>query len=123
MPNHRRRRWREAMTVRVDLNGLLAGAVGVDGLAPDALEALAPELDRVRRTLADRRAAGEFAVADLPYRRADVLRIVRTAAEARDRFDTLVVIGIGGYALGEDALTLALGHGGGLVGRTLVHIV
>jgi glucose-6-phosphate isomerase len=114
MPNHRRRRWREAMTVRVDLNGLLAGAVGVEGLAPDALEALAPELDRVRRALSERRAAGELAVADLPYRRADVLRIVRTAAEARDRFDTLVVLGIGGSALGAHALTQALGDGDGM---------
>ena len=41
MPNHRRRRWREAMTVRVDLNGLLAAAIGVDGVAPAELEALA----------------------------------------------------------------------------------
>jgi glucose-6-phosphate isomerase len=114
MPNHRRRRWREAMTVRVDLNGLLAEAVGADGLAPEALEALAPELDRVRRELAQRRAGGQLAFADLPYRRADVQRIVQAAAAARDRFDTLVVLGIGGSALGAHALNQALGEARGL---------
>jgi glucose-6-phosphate isomerase len=114
MPNHRRRRWREAMTVRVDLNGLLAGAVGVEGLAPDALEALAPELDRVRRALAERRVAGELGFADLPYRRADLQRIARAAADARERFDTLVVLGIGGSALGAHALHQALGEADGM---------
>jgi glucose-6-phosphate isomerase len=118
MPNHRRRRWREAMTVRVDLNGLLAGAVGADGVAPETLEALAPDLDRVRRELAQHRAAGRLGFADLPYRRADVQRVVRAAAAARDRFDTLVVLGIGGSALGVHALHQALGEGAGL--RVLV---
>jgi glucose-6-phosphate isomerase len=118
MPNHRRRRWREAMTVRVDLNGLLAGAVGADGVAPETLEALAPDLDRVRRELAHHRAAGRLGFADLPYRRADVQRVVRAAAAARDRFDTLVVLGIGGSALGVHALHQALGEGAGL--RVLV---
>lgn len=106
------------MTVRVDLNGLLAGAVGADGVAPETLEALAPDLDRVRRELAHRRAAGRLGFADLPYRRADVQRVVRAAAAARDRFDTLVVLGIGGSALGVHALHQALGEGAGL--RVLV---
>ncbi len=106
------------MTVRVDLNGLLAGAVGPDGLAPDVLEALAPELDRVRRELGELRAAGRLGFADLPYRRDDVQHIVRAAAAARDRFDTLVVLGIGGSALGAHALGQALGGGDGM--RVLV---
>jgi glucose-6-phosphate isomerase len=106
------------MTVRVDLNGLLAGAVGADGVAPEALEALAPDLDRVRRELTQHRAAGRLGFADLPYRRGDVQRVVRAAAAARDRFDTLVVLGIGGSALGAHALQQALGEGAGL--RVLV---
>jgi glucose-6-phosphate isomerase len=114
MANHRRRRWREAMTVRVDVNGLLAQTVGADGVTADELEALAPELDRVRRELAERRAAGDLAVADLPYRRADLQRILRAAAGVRDRFDTLVVVGIGGSALGAHALEQALSEGRGM---------
>src|SRR5262249_26656722 len=114
MPNHRRRRWREAMTVRLDLNGLFAGATGGDGPTPEELEALAPRLDRVRRELAERRATGGLAIAELPYRRSDVQRILRAAQAARDRFDTLVVIGIGGSALGAHALHQALGTADGV---------
>jgi glucose-6-phosphate isomerase len=114
MPNHRRRRWRDAMTVRLDLNGLLAGTVGGQGVAPEELEALAPELDQARRALAERRAQGGLAFADLPYRRADLQAIVRAGAATRDRFDTLVVLGIGGSALGAHALAEALGSRDGL---------
>jgi glucose-6-phosphate isomerase len=114
MPNHRRRRWREAMSVRVDLNGLFAGTgagVGAALLAAEHVEALAPELDRVRRELGERRAAGVLEFADLPYRRADVRSIVQAAESVRARFDTLVVVGIGGSALGAHALHQALGTG------------
>src|SRR4029077_5303800 len=69
MANYRRRRWRDTMTVHVDLNGLLAEAVGSDGLAADELAGLEPELARVRDDLATRRTAGALAFAELPYRR------------------------------------------------------
>jgi glucose-6-phosphate isomerase len=103
------------MTVRLDLNGLLAGTVGAgQGVAPEELEALAPELDQVRRALAQRRAQGGLAFADLPYRRSDLHGIARTGLAVRDRFDTLVVLGIGGSALGAHALSQALGRPDGL---------
>src|SRR6266704_2225202 len=62
MANYRRRRWRETMTVRVDLNGLLAAAVGGSGLAAEELAGLEPELARVRDELAARRAAGTLGI-------------------------------------------------------------
>jgi len=114
MPNHRRRRWREAMTVRVDMNGLLAQTVGADGVTADELDGLGPELDRVRRELAELRTAGGLAVADLPYRRADLQGITKMAAEVRERFDTLVVVGIGGSALGAHAFEQALSEKKGM---------
>ena len=88
------------MSVRVDLNGLFAGT----GFAPQDLETLAPELDRVRRELGERRTGGLLEFAELPYRRADVRAILQAAEVARERFDTLVVLGIGGSALGAHAL-------------------
>ncbi len=96
------------MTVRLDLNGLLQSAAGTGGLEPEALEALVPELARVRATLAERRAQGTLAFADLPYRTDEVQLVTAAAAAARDAFDTVVVIGIGGSALGPQALYDAL---------------
>src|SRR5262249_23897818 len=115
IPSRRRRRGRGAMTVGLDLTGLLAGTVGAgQGVAPEELEALAPELDQVRRALTERRAQGGLVFADLPYRRADLHGIARAGLAARDRFDTLVVLGIGGSALGAHALSQALNTPGGL---------
>ncbi|HJQ85757.1 MAG TPA: glucose-6-phosphate isomerase, partial [Candidatus Binatia bacterium] len=108
MANYRRRRWRDTNTIALDLNGLLAAAVGADGLAADELAALEPELARVRQSIATRRAGGELAFAELPYRRDDVRAVLDAAAGLRADFDTLVVLGIGGSALGTRALVSAL---------------
>src|SRR5262245_13696757 len=112
MANHKRRRWREAMTVRLDLNGMLAAAVGADGLGPEDLAALEGELGGARQELASRRAAGALAFAELPYARDEVQQVVEMAAAARAEFDTLVVLGVGGSALRARALTTALAHDG-----------
>ncbi len=96
------------MTVRLDLNGVLAGAIGGEGLEPSQLEALGTELGRVRLELADRRARGALAFADLPYRTDELRQVTDAATAAREEFDTLVVLGIGGSALGTQALASAL---------------
>jgi glucose-6-phosphate isomerase len=96
------------MTVRLDLNGLLATAVGAGGLTAEDLAALEPDLARVRGLLAERRADGKLAFAELPYRSEDLHTVRAAAAEAREHFDTLVVLGVGGSALGARALASAL---------------
>jgi glucose-6-phosphate isomerase len=108
MAKPRRRRGQEAQTVRLDLNGAFAAATGRDGLAPTEFEALSPELERVRALITTRRSEGALPFADLPYRTADLKEIRRHAEEARRDFDTLVVVGIGGAALGAEAITSAL---------------
>jgi len=108
MANYRRRRWRESMAVRLDLNGLLATAVGADGVGPEDLAALEPMLARVRAELAARRASGRLEFADLPYRNEDLRRVIEAATEARGEFDNVVVLGIGGSALGASAVCSGL---------------
>lgn len=97
------------MTVRLDLNGVLAGAIGGEGLEPAQLEALGTDLARVRAELADRRARGALPFAELPYKSDELRQVVDAASAAREAFDTLVVLGIGGSALGTQALASALG--------------
>ncbi len=96
------------MTVRLDLNGALAAAVGADGLEAEELAELEPELGRVRAELATRRAGGALAFAELPHRRDDLQLVLEAATEVRGDFDALVVLGIGGSALGARALDAAL---------------
>src|SRR5512143_1227851 len=98
MAKPRRRRGQEALTVRLDLNGAFAAAIGSEGMDPTELDGLRPELERVRTLLATRRREGGMPFADLPYRTADVKEIRARAEEVRRDFDTLVVLGIGGAA-------------------------
>jgi len=97
------------MTIHLDMNGLFATAVGAEGLAADDLARLEPTLTRVRDALATRRTAGELAFAELPYRRDDVRSVQGAANGLATDFDTLVVLGIGGSALGARAVITALG--------------
>lgn len=108
MAKPRRRRGQEALTVRLDVNGLFAPAIGDAGIAAADLDGLRPELERVRSLLATRRAEGGLPFADLPYRTADVKEIRARADQIREQFETLIVLGIGGAALGAEALTSAL---------------
>src|SRR5690606_23168968 len=62
-------------------------------------------------TLAARRAAGELPMLDLPDQAAAAREIAALAAEVREQVDTLVVLGIGGSALGSRAILQALGDG------------
>jgi glucose-6-phosphate isomerase len=108
MPDYRRRAAREAMSVRLDVSGMMADAIGPDGLSRDEVDGLAARAAEVARVLAARRAAGELPFYELPHRR-EMLQAVKDAAAAvRDGLDTLVVLGIGGSALGTRTLIDAL---------------
>ena len=102
--------------MRLDLNGLLATAVGAGGLTPDDVATLAPDLARARALLAERRADGKLQFAELPYRSDDLALVLATVAETREHFDTLVVLGVGGSAMGARALVsgLVTPAGGGM---------
>jgi len=103
------------MTVRLDLNGLLAGASTPAGLSGDELEALASQLGTIRASLAERRARGGLVFADLPHDQTHVRSVLETAEQIRDRFDTMVVLGTGASAGGPRALVTALGEDDGSV--------
>jgi glucose-6-phosphate isomerase len=108
MPKPRRRRGQDALTVRLDLNGAFAAAIGPEGIETADLERLRPELERVRSLIATRRAEGGLPFMELPYRTNELKEIRKRADEIRRDFDTVIVLGIGGAALAAEALTTAL---------------
>ena len=108
MPDYRRRTTREAMSVRLDVNGMMADTVGAAGVAREEVEGLGARLSEVTHALKGRRSAGELPFYDLPYQKDALTRIKALAADVRGEADTLVVLGIGGSALGTKTLVDAL---------------
>lgn len=100
---YRQKRWREGERIRVDVNALMAPMIA-GGVAEAELQALAARLGETHAALARQRRAGVLPFAELPYAKADVKRTLALAAEMRGEFDDLVVLGIGGSALGTRAL-------------------
>jgi glucose-6-phosphate isomerase len=111
MPDLRRRAVRESLTVRLDVSGMLHDAIGADGLTRGEIEALTERASEAARGLRARRAAGELPVFDLPQRSDMVRDITALARQVREEVDTLVVLGIGGSALGSRAVVQALADG------------
>jgi glucose-6-phosphate isomerase len=99
------------MTVRLDVSGMLHDAIGADGLARGEVEALGERAAEIARGLAARRAAGELPVFDLPQQTETVREIGALARQVREEVDALVVLGIGGSALGSRAILEALADG------------
>jgi len=109
MPDYRRRAAREAMSVRLDVNGIMADTLGAAGITREEVDALAPRTSEITHSLRGRRSAGELPFYDLPYQKDALARIKSVAAEVRAESDTLVVLGIGGSSLGTKTVIRALG--------------
>jgi glucose-6-phosphate isomerase len=108
MPDYRRRAAREAMSVRLDVNGMMAEAIGQAGVAEDEVETLTARGVEAAHALQVKRAAGELPLYELPYQEDALATTKALAAEVRAECETLVVLGIGGWSLGTKTLLGAL---------------
>ncbi len=97
------------MSVRLDLSGMMADVIGDAGVSREEVAELATRLSEVTHSLKGRRTAGELPFYDLPYQRDALTATKGIAATVRGECDTLVVLGVGGAALGIKALIEALG--------------
>ena len=111
MPDLRRRAVRESLTVRLDVSGMLHDAIGAEGLTRGEIDALAARAAECARALRARRSAGELPVYDLPQRGEMAREITALARQVREEVDALVVLGVGGSALGSRAILQALADG------------
>jgi glucose-6-phosphate isomerase len=95
-----------ALPVRFDYQNLMQAAVGEDGLAPAALDAKAgaAAVAAFRRRVE----AGEIGFPLLPADRRTAAAIAEFADDLRSAIDDVLLVGIGGSALGAYALDVAL---------------
>lgn len=92
----------------LDYGRMMAGATGGRGIEDAQLEHLATRFVGVHADVERRRAAGELGFFALPYERTVVEQIRSFADGLGQGYETIVVLGIGGSALGTIALQNAL---------------
>ena len=81
---------------------------GIDRSAVDDMEVY---LKRAHAAVEANRGKGMTGWMELPYNQEEIVKhIEAVAAKVRDQFDTFVVLGIGGSALGPAAVQQALNH-------------
>jgi len=91
-----------------DFTNLTESAVGAHGIPGKRLNALRDRVLDIHEDLSKRRRSGELRFRNLPYENID--SIVGHAERYRERFGNFVNVGIGGSALGAQALVMALCH-------------
>lgn len=96
--------------VRYDYTNMLSDAVGDRGVKPDDLKKLSKKLPAMFRTLVKQRGKGTLGFMDLPTDENAVGAVMKLADSLAGRFENLVILGIGGSALGPIALKSALCH-------------
>ncbi|MBI5504927.1 MAG: glucose-6-phosphate isomerase [Deltaproteobacteria bacterium] len=93
-----------ASSVSLDVNGFFSHMIGSYGLDGHDLERIEARLAAALAHLDAKRLAGDLPFYDLPYDDDAIAACKGLAAELRAEFDTLIVLGIGGSALGTKAV-------------------
>ena len=98
-------------TIHFDFNNMMADTIGSEhGITEQELKALAPLASRYVNDLKEERIKGKLPFLDLPYQKNIATEIIKTANSLKGKFKNLVVVGIGGSALGNIATHIALNH-------------
>lgn len=95
-------------SLRLDLDGCLRARVGRHGIAPGELRAAVSRAGAALRRIEGERAEGKHAFLDLPADRSLPRSIRRYVRAKAGSYDTVLVLGIGGSALGTSAVAAAL---------------
>ncbi len=98
--------------ITLDVSRLMADAQGKRcGIDPGRIDALGPAAEAAFEAVRKGRGKGGMGWTELPYSQAKTVRdIQEVARDIRARFDSFVVLGIGGSALGPIAVHQALNH-------------
>jgi glucose-6-phosphate isomerase len=99
---------RNADTLSLSVANCFSERIGEQGLSFQDVDAWAPAVERVHRDLVARREAGKLAFYDLPHDRSCLAACREEARRVRESAQNLLVLGIGGSALGTTAVHRAL---------------
>jgi glucose-6-phosphate isomerase len=116
--------------VQIDFGNMMEAAVGEHGLSAAMLDEMAPAISRGVEAVQKRRSADDLAFFDLPADRKTLDAVRESWERKRGQFSDVVILGIGGSALGPLALKSALKHAyhdlldeSGRVGAPRLHVL
>ena len=98
--------------ITLNVNHMMADTIGLQyGIDREQVNSYAPFAAAANQAVQAVRGTGWLGWTELPYNQEEILKhIEETAARVRAKFDTFVVLGIGGSALGPIAVQQALNH-------------
>lgn len=86
---------------KLNCRGVMADAIGPEhGIRSEEWEAMRPKIAAAQEALLAKRNRGELGFADIASAKAEMPTILKTAQHIRYRYDHMLVLGIGGSALG-----------------------
>src|SRR5262245_23735697 len=94
--------------ILLDFNHMIREGVGDKAPTVDDINALRQDCDDIHRGLVDLRRLGQLPFWDLPTHDDAVEAVVAKANELRENYETMLLLGIGGSALGADFLVKSL---------------
>ncbi|MDY2841193.1 MAG: glucose-6-phosphate isomerase [Candidatus Borkfalkiaceae bacterium] len=103
---------KEQLRIRFDYNNMMSDFIGEEqGFTLRDIAANKKLVDKAFKTVSANRGTGMMGWTELPYNQAEVVEdIIATAKNIRKNFESFVVLGIGGSALGPTAVFQALCH-------------
>ena len=102
--------WAKQMELTIDASHAVDPSLGTAGFIRAELDAIAPRVDVVKKEFYTKADAGEYGFPALPADTDQVATAAQLGRQLEAEFDDLVLLGIGGSALGPRALLRALGH-------------
>ena len=98
--------------IRIDYNNLMADIIGYNyGIDSSDIDEMANQAKCANQAIQSNRGKGWLGWTELPYNQDKIVEnILKTADDIRKQFNTFVVLGIGGSALGPIAVQQALNH-------------
>ncbi|MCG3137554.1 MAG: Glucose-6-phosphate isomerase [Phycisphaerae bacterium] len=96
--------------ITLEIKSLQAKSLGPQALTAKELNELAPRVKKMVQTIERERQLGRHRYRDLPYDKLMIRQVRELAKFYRPKVNNLVVLGIGGSALGNIALQQALNH-------------
>lgn len=96
--------------IHLDITNMMTESIGPSGVRREDIDSLSAVVRPIVDGLNDLRKLGQLPFSDLPYHEETALKVVAQAKVMRERSDSVLLLGIGGSALGASFLVSSLGE-------------